>query len=427
VAVSGGNVSNAARVVAGMRAGFRSCYQRGLNENPSAAGAIRLGVRVGAQGQVVDAVPVATGTLPASVVACVVARARAAQFDPPEGGKATIQFPVTFTPTTGAPVETPRPFPIGALGPRPEPQDVAVIRAGDENWRNQGEPALAKLQAELAAAPESRKKHEAVVRGLLLRGQFAPALAAAERFVELDPDLPVARELLAYAAVASGDRKRAVAAIDAAVETAPTDLKAHGRAARAFEALNDEARACAHWRSMFELAPGADSAQVEAFRCRARVLGDRLGALRDAKAVAAPGPLLKKLLPLLESGPVPPFEKSSGSAGQFETSLSCEGSPNDCPYVIVITPTGTVFSPWTPALGRSSPTSFAFSGLLTGAYRVLLVGGAPGARGKVEVRALNGRTSFDFAGGHPPTLANVQVTIAGVRAGSGVGPGRLSF
>ena len=95
-AVSGGTVSNAARVVAGMRAGFRNCYQRGLAENPDAAGSIRLTIRVGAGGEVAGVSPSASGSLPASVVSCVVARAQAAQFDPPEGGSAVIAVPVTF-------------------------------------------------------------------------------------------------------------------------------------------------------------------------------------------------------------------------------------------------------------------------------------------------------------------------------------------
>jgi hypothetical protein len=95
-AVSGGTVSNAARVVAGMRAGFRNCYQRGLAENPDASGSIRLTIRVGAGGEVAGVSPSPSGSLPASVISCVVARAQAAQFDPPEGGSAVIAVPVTF-------------------------------------------------------------------------------------------------------------------------------------------------------------------------------------------------------------------------------------------------------------------------------------------------------------------------------------------
>lgn len=95
-AVSGGSVSNAARVVAGMRAGFRACYQRGLGENPDAAGSIKLGIQVGPGGEVRNVTATPSGNLPQSVISCVQARAKAAQFDPPEGGSAVVQVPVTF-------------------------------------------------------------------------------------------------------------------------------------------------------------------------------------------------------------------------------------------------------------------------------------------------------------------------------------------
>lgn len=95
-AVSGGTVSNAARVVAGMRAGFRACYNRGLQENPDAQGSIRLTIRVGPGGEVQGVSAAPSGNLPASVVGCVQARASAAQFAPPEGGSAVVVVPVTF-------------------------------------------------------------------------------------------------------------------------------------------------------------------------------------------------------------------------------------------------------------------------------------------------------------------------------------------
>src|SRR5262249_40388778 len=89
-------VSNAARVVAGMRAGFRACYKRGVTESPEAGGSTRLSIEGGAGGEVLGVPPVASGNLPASVISCVQARARVAQFDRPEGGSALIQVPVTF-------------------------------------------------------------------------------------------------------------------------------------------------------------------------------------------------------------------------------------------------------------------------------------------------------------------------------------------
>jgi hypothetical protein len=90
-----GAVSNALAVVAGMRAGFRACYQRELNSNPEASGRISLTIKVGPGGEVQSVQAAPSGNL-GSAVACVRARAAAAQFAPPEGGTAVIQVPVTF-------------------------------------------------------------------------------------------------------------------------------------------------------------------------------------------------------------------------------------------------------------------------------------------------------------------------------------------
>jgi len=94
-AVAGGQVSNASRVVAGMRAGFRACYQRELASNPDAQGSIRLTIRVGPGGEVQSVSAASSGNL-GSAVGCVQSRASAAQFAPPEGGSAVISVPVTF-------------------------------------------------------------------------------------------------------------------------------------------------------------------------------------------------------------------------------------------------------------------------------------------------------------------------------------------
>jgi hypothetical protein len=94
-AVSGGAVANASRVVAGMRAGFRNCFNRELAANPDAQGTIRLTIRVGPGGEVQNVTAAPSGAL-GSAVECVKARARSASFDPPEGGSAVIVVPVTF-------------------------------------------------------------------------------------------------------------------------------------------------------------------------------------------------------------------------------------------------------------------------------------------------------------------------------------------
>jgi hypothetical protein len=94
--VAGGQVSNASRVVASMRAGFRACYNRGLAGNPDIQGKIMLKIKVGPTGQVLGVTNTTSGDLPPAVVSCVEARAKAAQFAPPEGGAAVVQVPVSF-------------------------------------------------------------------------------------------------------------------------------------------------------------------------------------------------------------------------------------------------------------------------------------------------------------------------------------------
>lgn len=94
--VAGGNVGNAASVVAGMRAGFRACYNRGLATNPDASGKIDLKLRIGPGGEVTGVAAATSGNLPGSVVDCVKGRARGGRFSPPDGGSAVVSVPVSF-------------------------------------------------------------------------------------------------------------------------------------------------------------------------------------------------------------------------------------------------------------------------------------------------------------------------------------------
>lgn len=130
-AVTGGGVSNASRVVAGMRAGFRACYNRGLATTPNAQGNVRLTLRVGPGGEVQSVTAAATGTLPSSVVACVRSRASAAQFAPPTAGTATITVPVTFG--TGDDVRAPKPEPAKSEAvPVAAPRVAGIGRVGHQ-------------------------------------------------------------------------------------------------------------------------------------------------------------------------------------------------------------------------------------------------------------------------------------------------------
>jgi hypothetical protein len=92
----GGRITNAAAVIAAMRAGFKRCYDRALAQNADAQGRIALSIHVGPGGEVQSVSAETSGNLPSSVGACVSARARAAQFELPEGGLAVVQVPVTF-------------------------------------------------------------------------------------------------------------------------------------------------------------------------------------------------------------------------------------------------------------------------------------------------------------------------------------------
>lgn len=93
---TGGNVSNAQSVVAGMAAGFRRCYNRGLQEDPAMKGSVKITAKIGPNGEVLSASPSGGGGLSGTVIGCVAARVSSAQFAPPEGGGATIVIPVSF-------------------------------------------------------------------------------------------------------------------------------------------------------------------------------------------------------------------------------------------------------------------------------------------------------------------------------------------
>jgi tetratricopeptide (TPR) repeat protein len=387
------------RIVRQRFARMRACYEAGLRENPALAGRVIIRFVIGQEGEVLSSMDGGSDIADRSVVACAIVAIRTAVFPSPASGFVTVSFPILFRPA-GAPA-------LVAYAP---PAPSAVHRAGDESWLTKGEDVLQKLRADVEKNPDSRRKHEDLVRGLLARGRFEEALAAAHRFVELDPDLAVARELLAYAAVTRDDPALAVLSIDTQTETDPASLKWHVRGARAFEAMGDERRACAHWRSLAELAPQSDEYAYESLRCRARVLGDLDAALADARRAPKSGKLLVSLLPALEGGLSPAFAKTSAGAGQLEATVTCS-SGERCPTVFIVSPIGNVFSPFTPTDSRSSLGSVAVAGLRDGTYTTLLSGGSPDARGSVELRAFGSLKTLAFARGDRQTVATTRITL----------------
>jgi hypothetical protein len=89
-------VANAGAVVAGLRAGFRSCYNQGLNVDPTMSGRVTLSVKISPNGEVSSADPTGNTGLSDNVVQCLIRKVRNAQFDSPGPTGSTLQIPITF-------------------------------------------------------------------------------------------------------------------------------------------------------------------------------------------------------------------------------------------------------------------------------------------------------------------------------------------
>ncbi len=89
-------VANAEASIAKLRPGFRSCYNKGLANDPSMAGKIVLAIKIAPNGDVNDVSKVGGSGLSSDVEQCIIKRARGGTFDAPGGGGSTIQVPVTF-------------------------------------------------------------------------------------------------------------------------------------------------------------------------------------------------------------------------------------------------------------------------------------------------------------------------------------------
>jgi hypothetical protein len=91
-------ISNAERVVAGLRAGFRRCYSTALQRDPNVSGTAGLDMKVSPNGEVTGVSVTGKQGLPADLVKCLSGAAKRAQFAPPAGGgTATIIVPFTMT------------------------------------------------------------------------------------------------------------------------------------------------------------------------------------------------------------------------------------------------------------------------------------------------------------------------------------------
>jgi hypothetical protein len=89
-------VSNAERVVAGLRPGFRACYNQGLQSDPGMSGKVLVSAKISPNGEVASADAAQNTGLSAGVVTCILRKVRNAQFDAPGPNGSVLQIPVTF-------------------------------------------------------------------------------------------------------------------------------------------------------------------------------------------------------------------------------------------------------------------------------------------------------------------------------------------
>jgi TPR repeat protein len=88
-------VSDMDRVIAGLRARMRNCYQRGLESDPSMVGKLVLNAKIAANGEVSSCDVASNSGLSPATASCAAGVVKRAMFAPPSGGSATIQIPLT--------------------------------------------------------------------------------------------------------------------------------------------------------------------------------------------------------------------------------------------------------------------------------------------------------------------------------------------
>ena len=251
--MTGGTISDADRVIAGLRGRFRSCYQTGLNADPSAAGRIVLDATVAKNGEVVGVTVVSNSGLSPSVAACIGNVVKRATFSAP-GADVHMRVPVTFLSHPNATTTTPstggRAFEAPPKPPEAKPYDgpikivMELLARGDKDgavtearrWQRKasgdvmalvglGEALEAKGDPHGAAraygsilelfASRADSRRFAGERLERLKDPFALELAADTygKAVEQRPDHPASHRLHAFTLLKAGHYESAFKAI----------------------------------------------------------------------------------------------------------------------------------------------------------------------------------------------------------------------
>jgi hypothetical protein len=249
ISTTGGSISGAERVVAGLRPRFRACYNNGLQQDPSMNGRVVIDATVAKNGEVAATRTESNTGLSQSVAQCITGMIKRAQFDAPTGD-VHLHIPVTFVQQNDSGSSGPRPFEAPPKPPEAKPYDgpfkivMEQLSRGDKaaaldaakSWQSKasgdvmalvglGEAYEAKGDPHSAAraygsilelfASRADSRRFAGERLERLRDPFALELAADTfaKAAEQRPDHPASHRLYAFTLLKAGQYEKAFNAI----------------------------------------------------------------------------------------------------------------------------------------------------------------------------------------------------------------------
>lgn len=152
--------------------------------------------------------------------------------------------------------------------------------------------AIATAEAALAAQPDSREKHRALVQALSYAGEIERAQTVAAQWLERDRLDPQALGYQADLIGRTGDRETALRVLSGLIDLNADGVPMHERMVRAYEQAGRLAQACSHRIALASIQTKDPKAAGQAVRCL-RSLGRQadselvLSALPDAAARSA--------------------------------------------------------------------------------------------------------------------------------------------
>lgn len=89
-------ISDADKVIASLRPGFKACYQTALAADPTIQGRVVMDTLVAPDGHVTSVNVHEATSLPPAVTGCIAGLLKDATFAPPGGTGSTLRVPITF-------------------------------------------------------------------------------------------------------------------------------------------------------------------------------------------------------------------------------------------------------------------------------------------------------------------------------------------